>query len=64
VSIEKYKQNTIETTKNGLGLGKNTNLLTLSRIKNKTIMAVFDLSKYKLCLIDNVREINAKKIIK
>tara|TARA_B110000259_G_C13884959_1_gene350549 strand:+ start:248 stop:442 length:195 start_codon:yes stop_codon:yes gene_type:complete len=64
VSIEKYKQNTIETTKNGFGLGKNTNLLTLSRIKNKTIMAVFDLSKYKLCLIANVREINAKKIIK
>jgi hypothetical protein len=45
VSIEKYKQNTIEATKNGLGLGNNANLVTLSRIKNKTIMVVFDLSK-------------------
>ena len=49
--------------KNGSGYGKNPNLPTLRRTKDNTIIAVFDFSKYKLCLIDNIIEMKAKKII-
>ena len=63
VSIKKYKQNTIEAIKNGSGYGKSPNLLTVSKIKDKTITAVFDFSKYKLCLIDSASEMKAKRII-
>jgi hypothetical protein len=63
VSIKKYKQNTIEASKNGSGYGKSPNLLIVSKIKDKTTTAVFDFSKYKLCLIDSPSEMKAKRRI-